>query len=157
MTTSMSQEMLDFLVYVMKEDRNAVNLCLDLLFVGHLWDDLIDQDVKREPEEINAAFIKALGEIPLNPVYIANQFQLAPQMLNVSLMWLASNELEKGNQNERLTAFMIRNGLLAIIHYVMVLVGGIKWATENSAEFWRVFGLTVEKYDEFVAEGAKDA
>jgi hypothetical protein len=152
MTTQMSQEMLEFLVFVMKGDRNAVNLSLDLLFVGHLWDDLIDADVQRDPEEINSAFLKALGEIPLNPVYIANQFQLAPMMFNVSLMWLASNELEDGGQNDRFTAFMIRNGLLTIIHYIMVLVGGFHWAREQSANFWRTFGLTMEKYQEFVEE-----
>jgi hypothetical protein len=156
MTTAMNQESLDFLIFAMKEDSNAVNLCLDLLFVGHLWDDLIDGDVKREPEEINSAFLKALGEIPLNPVYIANQFQLAPMMLNVSLLWLASNDLEKGNDDNRFTAFMIRNGLLTIIHYIMVLVGGFQWARDRSAEFWRVFGLTLEKYQEFVEE-KKDA
>ena len=156
MTEKMSREMFDFLVFAMRGDRNAVNLCIDMLFVGHLWDDLIDGDVQRDPEDINSAFLKALGEIPLNPVYIANQYQLAPQMLNVSLMWLASNELEQGTGNERFTAFMIRNGLLSIIHYIMVLIGGIAWARENSAAFWRTFGLTLDKYQEFVEE-KKDA
>lgn len=148
----MSQEVFDKLSFFLQKNRAAVKLCIDLLFVGHLWDDLIDGDVIREPEEIDKAFLIALGELPLNPFYQANQMYLAPLLTSASLLWIDSNGLERGSKDERLTAFCIRNALLNVIHFCIFLVGGGEWVRQQGPDFWRTFLLTNEKYEELLKE-----
>ncbi len=156
MTQQMSEETFQKLAMFLKNDVNAIKLCIDLMFLGHFWDDLIDKDVQRSDEDINQAFLLSLGEIPMNPFYQAFQIQLAPMMMSASLLWLNSTNLERGSNDEKLTAFCIRNALLNLIHFCMFLVGGVAWVREHGPEFWRTFALTENLYQQFLAE-AQDA
>jgi len=156
MTQPMSEKTFQKLAMFLKNDLNAIKLCIDLMFLGHFWDDLIDKDVQRSDEDINQAFMLSLGEIPMNPFYQAFQIQLAPMMMSASLLWLNSTDLERGNNDEKLTAFCIRNALLNLIHFCMFLVGGVAWTREHGPEFWRTFMLTENLYQKFLAE-AQDA
>ena len=153
MTAEMSTETFEKLALFLKNDVNAVKFCVGLMFLGHFWDDLIDKDVQRSDEDINQAFIFSIGDMPLNPFYQAFQTQLAPMMMSASLLWLNSNDLEHGTNDEKLTAFCIRNVLLNIIHYCMFIVGGTSWVREQGPEFWRTFALTEDLYQEFLKEG----
>jgi hypothetical protein len=69
MTEPMSREVFDALTEYLKDDTNARKLVIDLLFVGHLWDDLIDKDLERTDEDINRAFRTMLVDNQLNPFY----------------------------------------------------------------------------------------
>lgn len=148
MTEPLSDDILLSLKYFLKDDAYAIKYVIDLLFIAHLWDDLFDKDVHRTDEDINQGFIRSLGEIPTNPFYQAYQAQLAPMMANALTMWLESNELEKGNKNEKLTAFSICASVVEIIHYCILLKGGIAWVREVGVDFWKLFGLTEKDYDE---------
>jgi hypothetical protein len=148
----MSEETFKKLTMFLKNDVNAIKLCIDLMFLGHYWDDCIDKDVERTDEDINQAFILSLGEIPMNPFYQAYQIQLAPMMMSASLLWLNSTDLEHGTNDEKLTSFCIRNALLNLIHFCMFLVGGVSWVREHGPDFWRTFALTENLYQQFLAE-----
>ena len=152
MTTEMSTGTFEKLALFLKNDVNAVKFCVGLMFLGHLVDDIIDKDVERTDEEINQAFLLALGELPMNPFYQAFQVQLAPMMMSTCLLWLNSNILERGNRDDRLTAFCIRNSLLNLIHFCMFLLGGTAWVREQGPAFWRTFSLTYDKLDELQLE-----
>lgn len=152
MTDILSDDSLLALKYFLKDDIDALRYALDILYISHLWDDLIDKDISRTDEDINQGFIKSLGEIPINPFYQAYQYQLAPMMANALTMWLESNELEKGSRDERMAALHIRNAVLHIIHYCILLKGGIMWSRQVGPEFWRYFGMNEEKYETFMLE-----
>ena len=156
MTQQMSEETFEKLAMFLKGDVHAIKLCIDLLYLGHFIDDIIDKDVERTDAEINHAFLLAMGEIPMNPFYQAFQNQLAPMMMSATLLWLDSNKLERGGRDDRLTAFCIRNALLNLIHFCMFLIGGVAWAREHGPEFWKTFSLTYNKLDELQSE-AQDA
>ena len=132
---------------------DAANLCADLLYVAHLWDDLIDKDKTRTDDEINAAFLKIFGAIPFNPFYQQNAGFLAPQIHNASLVWLDSNVLQTGNENDKFLAFMIRNALLNVCHFCMLLIGGEEYTLKKGPEFWRFVGNTYSDiYRDFLKE-----
>lgn len=125
------------LSFYLKGDRDAMRFCADIIFVGHLWDDLVDRDKVRTPDELDKAFQIMLGEIPTNPFYQANIAQLSGLMMSAILLWRDANVLETGNEDERLASFIARNAMISIVHYCLFLVGGLQWAEEQGPNFWR--------------------
>ena len=152
MTAPLDDIKFEKLQYFLKGDMNAVKFCIDLIYLSHYWDDIFDGDMERTPEEANDAFQKALIDIPENPFYQACFSILQPMIRRTSLLWMDSNTLARGNQNDKLSAFMIRNDLLNIIHTCIILVGGVEWAKERGVEFWRTLGIPMSKFHEFMME-----
>jgi hypothetical protein len=139
------------------DDPNAVQLCEDFLYISHIWDDIQDKDKERTPREINEAFCKALGQVPMNPFYQANVLQIAPLTLMASLTWRIANRFESGNADERLGSFILRNALLHIIYFVMLRIGEIKgkpnFGIDVGELFWKDFFKGYHsKYLEFMEE-----
>ena len=88
-------------------NQNAITLCLQLVRVSNLWDDLIDKDKKIDDEDINTVFTDLLVSIPLNPFYVAFQSQIAPMMNNIILKWHTANVYEKEQkENDLEKAYM---------------------------------------------------
>jgi hypothetical protein len=148
MSEPLSGHKLERLEYFLKGDKYALLFCLDLLYVGHLWDDLIDGDKDRTGEDINQAFIKSLAGIPNNPFYQQCMPALLPMMYNSLTMWLESNELQKGNKDQRVTAYTLGNAVIEIIHFCILIKGTIDWAREVAMEFWELFGPTAVELEE---------
>lgn len=141
------------LLYFLKDDKYALLFCLDLLYVAHVWDDLVDRDVERTAEEINGAFIKSLAHIPNNPFYQQWMPALLPMMHNALVSWLLSNELVKGSKDDKVTAFSIMHGVTNVIQFCILVKGGTDWAREVGVEFWQLFGVNeTELYDCIGAE-----
>lgn len=152
MTESFSEEKLIRLGFYLKDDWEAVRFLIDLLFIAHLWDDLIDGDNPREPEEINQAFTKAMGSIPNNLFYQAHQRLLAPLLHSTSLLWLDSVKMERGTLDEKLNCFIARNAILGVMHYSLCLTGGEPWVREHGADFLKDFGPAYQTFKEFLTE-----
>lgn len=148
MLEAISKEKQDRLLYFLKDDKHAMLFCLDLLYVSHLWDDLLDLDKQRSGEEINEAFIRSLWRIPSNPFYRQCQPALLPMMYNALSMWLESSTLKKGDENGKLAAFALDNAVVEIIHFCILIKGTIDWAREVGPEFWALFGPTTEDLTE---------
>lgn len=137
----------------MNGNTHAVSFCMDLAYVSHLWDDLIDGDRERGKEEINLAFAMALGSIPSNPFYRQHIEELTPLMMGTLLQWQIANGLERGDENEQLSAFIIRQAISGIWFFCMYLSGGYEWALRKGPGFWMELGSDiVAKYDEFRKE-----
>jgi hypothetical protein len=143
------ENVLKSLRYFYKNDDNALKLAVQLLFIGHLWDDLVDGDKQRNEREINDAFTVALGEIPLNPYFPA----IYHMMRNAMIQWECSNILAHGHDDNKFTGFLIRNSLMEVVHYLIFLVGGQDWAREQGPKFWQLIsGNMQEKYWDYLRE-----
>jgi len=155
MSRLLTNDDLDMLLYMLKGDKAALKLALDVIYVGQLWDDLIDRDQEYGPDEINNAFIKAFKEIPNNPFYLnlhpVYQQQLNGLIMSAAMQYRDSTQLEMGDADDRFMAFLIRNAVLSVIHYMIGLVGDEEWLRENGPLFWRQFGLK-DLYLEFIQE-----
>ncbi len=149
LSAEQQETVLKRLRYFYKNDENALKLAVQLLFIGHLWDDMVDKDKKRSDQEINDAFTFALGEIPLNPYYPAVYHMIR----NAMIQWECSNVLVNGTDDDKFTGFLIRNALMEIVHYLIFLVGGQEWAREQGPNLWKLIasGMTI-KYQEYLRE-----
>lgn len=155
MTKPLTVDEFEYLSFFLKDNKAALKLALDIIYVGHLWDDLLDQDVERDREDINEAFMKAFRSIPNNIFYqtlpLIAQQQLNGLIVSAAMQYRDSTQLELGDNNDRFMAFLIRNSVLPIIHYLMLLVGGEDWVDQHGVLFWRTFGLK-DQYVEYTAE-----
>lgn len=132
----------------LKGDQWAIQFCLDIVFVAHLWDDLTDKDKQRSEKDISDAFILSLVNIPGNPFYAKFSFDLRPVMMNAIIQWQSANVLETGSKEDRDKAFMLRASILQIIHYCSYLIGGVDWAKESGPEIYRYYQETIDSYME---------
>lgn len=149
-------KLIDELAYYMQGDSGAVEFCNNLIFVSHLWDDLIDKDKSPSDEDINATFTWLLVDIHGNPFFNQHAGELVPLMRSAILQWHDANILEKkGNQDEKLLAFMMRNAVLHILHHCMTLVTTREWMEAEGLNFRKFCARTMaEKFKEFREEMA---
>ena len=102
----------------------AMQFCLNILYIAHLWDDLIDKDKNRSDAEINSGFEILLLGIPSNPFYRAHQGSLLPMIHVAIACWYESNKRQKGTEDEKFYAFYLRNQLLSVVYFACLVVGG---------------------------------
>lgn len=140
------------LSFYLKGDEMAVAFAVDLIWLSHLIDDLVDRDVERSVEDVKLSFRKLLVDFPHNPFFKRWQVQLEPLISNAYLAWLSSTYLEKGDREERFSAFYIRNETLMVIFHCLLLCGGPEWVQANGSDFWRDFGVKEYRYEEFLRE-----
>jgi hypothetical protein len=113
------------LVEWLKGDARAIALCQSLLYIAHVWDDLIDDD-PTPPESINNAFCAALITIPRNSFFQENRFALQPEIDRAITNWLDANILEK--EGNLAASYGLRNDFDAIIIKCAEIVGGWEWS-----------------------------
>lgn len=108
---------------------------LDVVWVAHVWDDMIDKDVERSEEDINKAFWISLIGIPNNP-FVRNFWGvLYPVMANSIMNYIAANDLEReGTEQQREIAYNARHAPGDIAITVAGLLGGYEWAAQHAAE-----------------------
>lgn len=152
MTEPLSPEVFEYLSGFLKGENQAVSFALDLLFLAHKIDDLVDGDVPVSVEDIKLIFRKLIVDFPYNNFYQRWRNQLEPMISNAYLSWLASTYLEKGNREDRFCAFYIRNDVLRVIQHMMLLIGGPAYVQEQGPLFWKTLGVKEAKYDEFKSE-----
>jgi hypothetical protein len=158
MTRPLNQEELERLLYFLKGDKEALLLCLDLVYCGHLWDDLIDQDNPRSEYDIHQAFIKAFRDIPMNPFFQRWQPYLQPFLISAAQQYIDSTKLEfSSDRDDRLMAFIIRNATLSFIHHCIYITGlaagELDWINQVAEEFWKLFKLR-DRLEYFILDEA---
>jgi len=126
-------------------NQDAVSLAMDILYVVHVWDDLIDKDPSTD-EQINTAFRKLIYDIPLNPIMTK---ELSVLWLSCYNQWLAANELEaEGKVGGVNKAYMLRASIYQLFHHIAIIVGGFKHGTEVAKRVYDLYGETLEGLQE---------
>ncbi|MCX8125812.1 MAG: hypothetical protein N3E40_01530 [Dehalococcoidia bacterium] len=153
MTKPLNSEQLQLLETLTGGNKWALKFCLDLLWVGHLWDDLIDMDVERTREDVNRAFMTAFHELWVNPFIQSLPLELRDHIsglvASTAMQYLVSTELELGDDDDRFMAFICSNAVLDVIQYVSVLC---VTPVDETVGLFRAFNLRSE-YLNFVEEG----
>ncbi len=148
-------------VYCLR-DFEAIRLCEDYLHVAHIWDDLYDKDKDVSPYQLNKAFCGVLGHIPMNPIYQAHVKEFASLSLLTALTWQIANRFESGNADQLMGSFILRNTLMVLIYFIILLAGAKNdddsWGIDVGTEFFReMFDGFHGKYLAFLSEmGQKD-
>jgi len=141
------EKLIEHLIYYFKGNQDAVRFCIDITFIAHVWDDLIDKDNIRTNEDISNAFKAALIDIPSNHFYLANINELRPLMLNAIFQWQDANKLEAGgNYHDKHMAFMLRASIVQIFSYCAYLCGGPAWINEVGPDIRRLYEEDLFEY-----------
>lgn len=127
----------ELLVWGMKGDMNAVLFLESVMRITQVWDDLIDKDCVPTPENINACWRDALTGIPRNPFYRRFCDELIPLMDSFITDWHIANTLERGTEQDKRIAYIIRDSLNALIIHCAALIGGHDWAVVVGIEVRR--------------------
>lgn len=144
--------MSDFYPDLFGGDEDAARLIDDLVYVSHLWDDLIDQDKKRTEREINKAFSACLVDIPSNPFYRRFQTQLMPLLYTSIVQYEAANLMERTKERPLVDlAYGMRNAVGPIAAFAISMTNPQETCAEMIAELCRRFAAT-EPFDDYRKE-----
>jgi hypothetical protein len=135
MTKDFQERRQEFMGYL--GDPDAVEF-LELVFdITDVWDDMVDRDRDVTDAHINNTFTKCLVHLPGNLFYRKHYPVLAPQLMLVINAWQDANELEKGDESDRVYACGLRFLLVQLVATCVSLIKGPDAARKISVEAWR--------------------
>jgi len=130
--------LLDFLL----GNQDAAELCEDVLFCAHLWDDQIDRDKVRTDAEINQGWYKALVHIPRNPFYRAHFDLINPVVMIAISDWMTATTIERESgvcQDKLNVAFVIRSSYLNVLVMCANIIGGASYGASMALPLREIF------------------
>lgn len=131
------------------DNADASNLCLMLLEVAHIWDDLIDKDKVVDSDDINTVFRYLVYDIPINPIYRRIP-SLPDYMLNVYLQWRDATSIESGSpsDDDLNKCYVLRAGIYDIFSIVAYFMRGDEASKEIGPSIRRLYGEKLTEYKE---------
>jgi len=129
----------DFLCRCLNNNMGAVALCECLGAITQVWDDLIDGDVFVPKEAINKIFWLLLFDLSQNDFYQENKQAILPVIQMAVIDWFTANELEKGNDDDKMLAFVLRDSLTAVVISCVRIICGYDIVVKLAPEIRRFF------------------
>jgi hypothetical protein len=117
---------------IFKEDQEAIRLILLIFDIGETWDDLIDKDKPVPDEQIHKAFWQAIIGLQGNLFFQKHQGMLIPVLATGMNSYMDSVEMEKGDFQDRVVAYGIRDFYLELVPLVIALSQGYESMRRNS-------------------------
>jgi hypothetical protein len=132
-------------------NRAALDLYQKLVFIAHLWDDLIDKDKEVNPDDINQAFEFALVHIPTNAFYRQYFDSLSPLIYSGVMGYLVANKMEKSSDPHQVEiAHYLRYAIANIVSFSVGVLNTREDALRILPEAWKQ--MMPERIDEYMKE-----
>lgn len=125
----------------------AVQFILAIGDAAELWDDLIDQDKPIHAMDVNRVFTTLTTVLPLNPFFDAHKLQLVPLLVAGINAWHDATELEKGSDNDKAMAYVLRDWYVELTMFVVYLTRGQDTMRTLSLEIRRFFSQHESLHD----------
>ena len=109
------------------ENDDATDLCANVYFVAHFFDDLIDRDVALDDATILKALWATMVDIPRNRFYREHFDLINPVVMTAIHSWMTATGWEKAGGmclDRAATAFVIRSDYLNVLLMCATIVGG---------------------------------
>jgi hypothetical protein len=134
-------------------DQHAINFILAFSDACELFDDIIDKDKPIAEDHAVRVLFSLLTELPLNPFFDHFKVQLIPILVTGINAWLDANELEKGSENDKVFAYVLRDWYMEFVSFVIYLARGRDYMRQVSMEVRHFFTHheTLEEYREKLA------
>lgn len=131
-------------------DPNAIRFILDFSDACELFDDLIDQDKPLEDGHVVRVLFNLLTELPVNPFFDRWKQNLIPIIITGINAWLDANDLEKGSDQDKVFAYVLRDIYMELLSFVIYLTKGRDYMRQVSLEVRHFFTHheTLEQYKE---------
>lgn len=124
----------EFLHYAFRGNEAAIAFIKATHDVAHAWDDLIDKDKPMGDMEIGRAFFTAMVGIPSNPFFQQHADALLPVMAGACFNYQIANRFERGTQEQKVLAHVLRYAVADVLVHVAFLVGGWEWVAQVGPE-----------------------
>lgn len=113
---------------------DAVRFMLGVIDLAHVWDDLIDRDVKIEPAVVNRALWFAVVGLQRNRFFVQHRDRLLPVLETGILNWFAANDLEAdGRMSSLEVAHVIRCQVGDVLLMAAEILQGHDFAAKHAA------------------------
>ena len=133
------------------QDEAAVQFILDFANAAEFFDDVVDQDKEITRARAMKILFNVAAELPLNPFFDRYKGQLIPLIVAGINAWLDANEMEQGNFNDRVYAYVMRDFYMEMVPFIVYLTRGKKAMRTLSLEI-RQFFTKHETLDQYVAK-----
>jgi hypothetical protein len=114
-----------------------------------VFDDVWDGDKPIGPEFTERVLFNVLTEIPLNPFFDRFKANLIPLIISGINAWLDANRLEKGDPNERVFAYVLRDWYMEFVSFVIYLTRGREYMRDVSLDV-RLFFTHQETLEQYL-------
>lgn len=121
------------------KDPYAVQFITQFSDTCELFDDLIDKDKPIPEDHVVRVLFIVLTEMPVNPFFDKYKHLLIPVMVTGINAWLDANTLEKGSDNDKVFAYVLRDWYAELIAYVIYLTRGREYLRTVSLEVRNFF------------------
>ena len=121
------------------QDEWALKFVLDYSDAVELWDDLIDGDKEVDQQQVMRVFTNLLTTMPLNPFFNQHKTVFIPLIQASINAWFDSLNLEKGSDNDKAMAYMLRWYSHEAFIYTIFLTRGYEYMRSVSLEVRRFF------------------
>lgn len=129
---------------------DAQDLYEKIVFVAHLWDDLIDGD-PRSAEDINLAFLYCFVHIPANKIFREYSAQLTPMFHAAIMGYMSANTMEKSGDDHKLEiAHGLRYAIGQVIVFIVLLTNPHDRALAILPDLWKK--MMPERWEDYRKE-----
>lgn len=134
-------------------DPDAVRFILQFADVCEVFDDLWDGDKPVTKDDLTRVLFTVLVDMPLNPFFDRYKGNLVPIIITGVNAWLDANAMEKGDRNDRVFAYVLRDWYMEFVAFVIYLTRGFDFMRAVSPDVRRFFTHheTLEQYLEGLA------
>lgn len=115
-----------------------------------LFDDIIDRDKVIPEEHAVRVLFMVLTELPFNRFFETYKPQLVPIIITGINAWLDANTLEKGSDNDKVFAYVLRDWYVELLSFIIFTLRGPEYLRSVSMEIRHFFTHheTLEEYRE---------
>jgi hypothetical protein len=131
------------------QDNDALRFLHIVGEIAETWDDLIDRDKPLTDSQINRAFWLATIGLQTNPFYQRHGAILMPVMAAGMNAFMDSAGMEKGDAQDRATAYGLRDFYLELVSMVIFITRGYEAMREHSATVRRFLMESHESFAEY--------
>ena len=133
------------------QNKEAVNLVLDLFAVAEAIDDAWDRDKEISKERLAQLAFAVFVDIPTNPFMVRNHDLLMPILNNGVHLWLDANRLEENPTDRNLhRSYMLRDIFGLLVYSVIEICRGRNYLRSVSIDVLELFAD--EEYAEYASK-----
>ena len=132
-------------------NKDGLDMLNMLIYITHIWDDLVDKDKEISEDSINKVFAMCLIYLPMNNLYRQIQYQIIPMWITIISAYETANQFEREKEEHGIEiAHSLRYATGNIIAYAIYACVGPDKAKQYLPIMWK--NLFFERFEDYRKE-----